>query len=106
MPYYKLLVFKMGKHKEECIECSPKCQFRYGDKCRLYSCHECKEFLEEGTDTVRVSFQATLKMEARKRYLGGRSPKQATAFVSFHVDCYKRQLDRWIANQLEKQSTR
>lgn len=106
MPYFKLMVFKMGKHKEDCGNCNPKCEFRIRDKCKLYSCSECGEFIEEETPVVRVIFQATYKMESRKRWLYGqginREPKEALAFVTFHIDCYRRQLDRWIDTQLER----
>lgn len=106
MSYFKLMAFKMGRHKDICQECTPKCEFRVGTKCKLYTCQECGEFIEEGTPVVRVIFQATHKMESRRRYLHGRGidrePKEAQSFVTFHIDCYKRQLDRWIDTQLER----
>ncbi len=104
MSYFKLIVFKMGRHKEICSSCTPSCEFRIGTKCKLYSCRECGKLIEEGEPVVRVIFQATYKMESRRRYLYGRGinrePKEAQAFVTFHVDCYKEQLARWIEAQL------
>ena len=104
MSYFKLLVFKMGKHKEECLDCNPKCKFRVKDKCRLYNCSECGNFMEEGEPAIRVVFPATQIMEKRRRFLYGRGigrkPKEVEAFVNFHVNCYRIQQDRWIATKL------
>ena len=107
MSYYKLMAFNMGQHKLGCeTNCNPTCEHRKGDKCRLYSCLECGLFIEVGSPTVRVIFQATHKMESRRRYLYGRGinrePKEAIGFVTYHKDCYLAQLNRWLGVQFGK----
>ena len=110
MAYYKLMVFRLGvkKCEEQCDNCpsifhSPK--WGREPKCRLYSCHECGEILERGEPVVRVDFQATQVMDKRRAWLYNRGiqrePKEARAFVTFHKECYKRQLSNWIDRQLE-----
>jgi len=97
----------MGKHREGCEDnCSPKCNQRNGDKCKLYSCQECSGFLGTGDAVVRVVFKATKVMEARRQYLYGRgihrNPLDTEAFVTYHKNCYIEQLIRWIDTQLER----
>ena len=107
MSYYKLLVFKMGRQKEDCDNCaSIKCQFLKNEKCKLYSCHECGRFIDTGETAIRVVFQATKKMETRRQFLYGKGfnkePKEAVAFVTYHKDCYLEQLSRWIEEQARR----
>lgn len=112
MAYHKLLVFTMGKHKEEKCngDCPKDCPsfitVNESPRCYLYSCRECGNLIQEGEGIIRVVFQATKIMQARRQYLYGkgqmREPKSTEKFLNYHIDCYKSQLSNWIEAQLEK----
>ncbi len=106
MPYFKLIVFKMGHHLKPCCpdDCEEVCEHRKVDKCKLYSCSECGEFISTGMEAIRVVFQATDKMATRQAFLYGkgigRKAKEAHSFVTFHKGCYVTQHLRWIESKL------
>ena len=107
----KLLVFKMGKQKAPCPNCTaPPCPFKIGLKlCKLYTCTECKDIIMEGQSVVRVIFQPTRSINKRTAYYGRignqekvDSLKALKTFVTFHKDCYIRQHIKWIEEKLEE----
>ncbi len=107
--YFKLLVFKMGKVRENCYDCdSIKCIYQkkgvYPKKCSLRSCPECGEFIQEGELAVRVFFQQTRKIKKLGTFLvrNNIDPANIVSTVTYHLGHYKTQHNRWLNIQAGK----
>ncbi len=106
--YFKLLVFKMGKMIGDCYNCwniDFKCQYKTGfHKCSFRICPECVQFIWERQVAVRVFFQPTRKIAKLGTFIvrNNINPSNIVSIVTYHLDCYKKQHNRWLDTQASK----